>query len=110
MSQEKLFIVVLKYVVESEVIAANRDNHLKYLDEYYAKGVFIASGRQNPKYGGVIIAKAPSRTKLYEILSKDPYHQNLCAEYQAIEFEPNKSTHGFETCLNEVGLKLFSVK
>lgn len=110
MNKEKLFIVVLKYIVEKEVIDKHRASHLEYLDKYFAKGVFIASGRQNPRYGGVIIAKCQSREKLYEILSEDTYHQYLCAEYQALEFEPNKSTKGFQACLKEVGLDLFSVK
>ncbi len=110
MKKEKLFIVILKYLVELEIIAEHRQVHLEYLDKYYAKGVFIASGRQNPKYGGIIIAKAESRRKLYEILSEDPFHQYLCAEYQALEFEPNKGSKGFQACLQEVGLDLFSVK
>ena len=65
--REKLFIVVLKYIVELEQIIAFRKVHLEYLDKYYTKAVFLASGRQNPKFGGVIIAKAESRKKLYEI-------------------------------------------
>ena len=110
MKKEKLFIVILKYIVELDKITEFRSAHLEYLDKYYAKGVFIASGKQNPKYGGIIIAKAESRKKLYAILSEDPFHQHLCAEYQAIEFEPNKSTKGFKACLEEIGLSLFSVK
>jgi uncharacterized protein YciI len=109
MTKEKLFIVVLKYIAELEKIAQHRQAHLEYLDKYYSNEVFLASGRQNPKFGGVIIAKAGSREKLYEILSEDPFHKYLCAEYQAIEFEPNKSIKGFQTFLQEVGLDLFKV-
>lgn len=107
--REKLFIVVLKYIVELEQIIAFRKVHLEYLDKYYTKAVFLASGRQNPKFGGVIIAKAESRKKLYEILAEDPFHQHLCAEYQVIEFEPNKSTKGFQSFLQEADLNLFEV-
>lgn len=109
MRKEKLFIVILKYIVELDKITEFRSAHLEYLDKYYAKGVFLASGRQNPRFGGVIIAKATSREKLYEILAEDPFHQHLCAEYQAIEFEPNKSIEAFEGFLNAANLSLFSV-
>lgn len=109
MKKEKLFIVIVKYIVELETIGKNRKEHLEFLDQYYAEGVFLASGRQNPKFGGVIIAKAVSREKLYEILSEDPYHKHLCAEYQAIEFEPNKATKGFQSFLQNSGLSLFEV-
>ncbi len=107
--KEKLFIIILKYVVEVEKITDLRKAHLKYLDKYYATGVFLASGRQNPRSGGVIIAKSTSREKLYEILSEDPFHQHLCAEYQTIEFEPNKATKAFRSFLQEVDLNLFEV-
>ncbi len=109
MKKEKLFIVILKYIVELEKIAEHRKAHLEYLDRYYAKKVFLASGRQNPKFGGVIIAKCSSRGDLYKILSEDPFHQHLCAEYQAIEFEPNKSIESFKNFLQEEELGLFEV-
>jgi len=109
MTKEKLFIIVLKYIVELEKIAEYRQAHLEYLDKYYSNKVFLASGRQNPRFGGVVIAKVESKEKLYKILSEDPFHKHLCAEYQAIEFEPNKSTEGFQAFLQEVGLDLFKV-
>lgn len=109
MKKEKLFIVILKYIVELDKIAEHRLMHLEYLDKYYAQGVFLASGRQKPKFGGVIIAKIDNRKKLYEILAEDPFHIHLCAEYQAIEFEPNKSTEGFKEFLQEAGLELFNI-
>lgn len=109
MKKEKLFIIILKYIVELDKITEFRSDHLEYLDKYYAKGVFLASGRQNPRFGGVIIAKAESREKLYEILAEDPFHQHLCAEYQVIEFQPNKSTKGFQSFLQEVDLNLSEV-
>ncbi|MEK6734705.1 MAG: YciI family protein [Pseudomonadota bacterium] len=110
MKKEKLFIIIVKYIVDLEIVAQHRDAHLEYLDKYYAKRVFLASGRQNPRFGGVIIAKATSREKLYEILAQDPFHQHLCAEYQAIEFEPNKGTKGFKEFLQESSLDLFNIK
>ena len=105
----KLFIVVLRYIVILEKINEHRKIHLEYLDKYYAKGYFLASGKQNPRFGGVIIAKAPSRKKLNQILAEDPFARNLCAEYQIIEFEPNKSTQEFQHFLQAAGLSLFAV-
>lgn len=109
MNKEKLFIVIVKYIADLEKVIEHRTKHLEYLDKYYAEGIFLASGGQNPRFGGVIIAKSISRRRLYEILSEDPFHQHLCAEYQAIEFEPNKSTKGFQEFLQEANLNLFKV-
>jgi uncharacterized protein YciI len=93
----------VKYIVDLEKVAEHRQAHLEYLDIYYAKGIFLASGKQNPRFGGIIIAKAETRGELYEILAQDPFHRHLCAEYQVIEFEPNKGTNGFENFLREEG-------
>lgn len=99
MKKDKIFIVILKYIVEIDKINEYRQAHLKYLDQCYKQQVFLASGPQNPRFGGVIFAKADSRAKLYKILEQDPFWQYLCAEYQVTEFAPNKASKGFKNFL-----------
>lgn len=91
-----MFVIILRYLVDISIIDQHRPAHLKFLDEYYEKGCFIASGPQNPRYGGVIIAKASNRDELEAILAQDPYKQNKCAEYQITSFAPNKFAKGAE--------------
>ena len=103
---QKLFIVILKYIVPLEEVDLHRAAHLEYLKGCYAEGVFLGSGPQVPRFGGVIIAKSESRKFLYEILAKDPFHQHLCAEYQVHEFMPNNGTDGFKAFLQEAGISI----
>jgi uncharacterized protein YciI len=104
MLPNKLFVVILKYIVSIEEIDHHRPAHLEYLQKYYDEGVFLASGRQVPKFGGIILAKTTDRKKLYEILSEDPFHKHLCAEYQVNEFAVNNYTDSFKSFLQESGL------
>lgn len=94
-----LFIVILRYIVPLSHIDSHRQAHLDFLDEHYAKGNLIASGRQNPPHGGVIIAKTKNRQELEEILSTDPFHKERIAEYQIFEFIPTKYIPQFKTLL-----------
>lgn len=89
----KFFVVILRYLVEPEKIDAARPAHLIFLDEYYQKGNFIASGKQNPKTGGVIIARATDREILENILKYDPFYIEKLAEYSIYEFHPNKASN-----------------
>lgn len=95
-----MFIVILRYIVDISVIDQHRPAHLVFLDEQFQKGIFVASGMQAPRYGGVIIAKSPDRQSLLAILKNDPYYLNNCAEYQVTEFIPNKYSPEFEKVIN----------
>ena len=102
--EQKLFIVIVKYIVDLTEIDKYRSAHLAYLEEYYTNGAFLASGPQAPRIGGVILAKSTSRRELDDILSKDPFHQYLCAEYQVHEFAVNNGTVAFKEFLKNSGL------
>ena len=85
-----MFIIKLSYTKPIEVLDKLRPSHLEFLDKYYQKEVFIASGRQNPVIGGVIIATNIAKDKLVEILKEDPFYQEQVADYEITEFNPNK--------------------
>ena len=70
MENPTLFVVILRYIVPIEIIIEQRDEHVIFLDKYYAKGIFHASGPQIPRYGGMILAKASSREELNRILGR----------------------------------------
>jgi len=90
-----MFVIILRYLVDISVIDQHRPAHLDFLDSYFSKGVFIASGPQSPRYGGVIIAKIQDRKTLQNIIQSDPYFIHNCAEYQITEFIPNKFSPNF---------------
>lgn len=96
---KNIFVVILRYLVPTETIDAHRPAHLSFLDQLYAKGVFITSGTQNPRAGGIILAKAQSRVALKEMLAEDPFNTHHLVEYQIIEFTPTRYSEAFKAIL-----------
>jgi uncharacterized protein YciI len=91
-----MFIIELTYKVPLEKIDAELAPHMAYLDKYYATGHFLASGRQEPRTGGIIFAKADSRRRMEDIVSKDPFNINGYAEYRIIEFKATKNIKAYK--------------
>ena len=67
------------------------EEHVRFLNTYYDQGVFVLSGRQVPRTGGLILAKAASRDALMDILALDPFYREDAARYEVIEFAPTKA-------------------
>lgn len=93
-----MFAVILTYKKPMEEVERHTVAHRAFLDEYYAKGVLVMSGRQTPPTGGVIIAKAQTREQLDAILAQDPFAIADVADYEVYEFIPNK----FQPVLKEL--------
>ena len=70
---------MLIYKVPLEKIDDFRSAHLAFLNIYYAKNFFIASGPQVPRSSGVIIAKSDNKDSLQKILAQDPFAINNLA-------------------------------
>ena len=84
-----MFIVLVTYTKPLEAVNAALDAHRAFLKRQYAAGVFLASGPQNPRTGGVILAQAPDRASLDAVLATDPFRTQGVADYAVIEFLPN---------------------
>lgn len=91
-----MYIVSLNYVKPLEDVEKYLEAHVAFIDKYYGSGNFIASGRKNPRTGGIILCKAESENELNTILSEDPFNVNAIAEYEITEFFPSKFAEGFE--------------
>jgi uncharacterized protein YciI len=96
-----MFVIKLTYKKSIDLIDKLRPAHLEFLDKYYAKEVFIASGRQNPLIGGVIIAICKSRDEIETILKEDPFHKEGVADYEITEFNANKFHPNLKDLLNK---------
>ena len=96
-----LFVVILKYIAPLEKIEACRPEHLKFLDEQYAKGVFIASGPQIPRTGGIILARGTDRDFLENLLKSDPFACQSLATYEIFETSPTRQLPAFKTILEK---------
>ena len=94
-----MFVVLLRYCQPLEVVDGLLDAHRLYLDENYARGVFLASGRRLPRTGGVILARAASREALEAILAEDPFAKAGAVSHELVEFLPGKVAPGLEGLL-----------
>jgi uncharacterized protein YciI len=83
-----MFVVSLTYTAPLARIDAHLAAHRAFLSTQYARGVFLMSGRKEPREGGVIIAQAASRAEIEELVRQDPFHQAGVAAYDITEFVP----------------------
>lgn len=84
-----MFIIHLNYTVSLNIVEQHLSAHVDYLKQQYALGNFIASGRQVPRTGGVILSNMESRAALNQVLEQDPFKQNNLADYVITEFVPS---------------------
>ena len=92
----RMFIVTLTYQSSIKQVEKHLEAHKAFLEHHYDTGVFIASGAQNPRIGGVIIATSPSRERLDCIMQEDPFHKNGVSDYVITEFSPSMCCKEFE--------------
>ncbi len=85
-----MFVIILSYIKPIAVIDALRPAHLEFLDKYFAKDIFLASGRQTPLKGGVILAASALRSEIEQIITEDPFYIEKVANFEIIEFTPGK--------------------
>ena len=91
-----MFIVILKYEKPIETVMEYLDEHIVFLDRYYADNKFICSGRQEPRTGGIILCNAKDKAEVNSIIKEDPFYINEVAKYEVIEFIPAKYADGFK--------------
>lgn len=90
-----MFVVVLTYVQPLTEVDRHMREHMAFLREHYAQGTFIASGRQVPRTGGVILARAASKEALAAIMARDPFCARGVATCEIIEFRTSQHDPAF---------------
>ena len=81
-----MFIINLDYIVPLEELDQHMAAHVKFLNKYYKKGIFVASGRKVPRTGGIILALAENLEQVDQIMSEDPFTKHELAEYTVTHF------------------------
>lgn len=79
-----MFLVILRYKVPLSEIDAALPAHKDWLEVHFAAGRFVLAGRQEPRSGGVILAKVGTRDELAAILDADPFKVKDLADYEVI--------------------------
>lgn len=91
-----MFVLELTYTAPLEDVDAALPAHRAWLDEQYQKGHFLASGRKEPRDGGVILAVADDRARIEEIAAGDPFVAAGVCEYRVTEFRATKTAPELE--------------
>ncbi|MDX2129861.1 MAG: YciI family protein [Chloroherpetonaceae bacterium] len=88
MSDQKMFVAVGEYLKPLSEVEAHYSKHSEWLVRNYESGAFLASGRQFPPTGGLILAKASSLAQATTLFEEDPLVHLGIARYSLIEFTP----------------------
>jgi len=91
-----MFVVSIDYKVDFDQIDPLIDEHMAFLEKYYAEGLFLVSGRKEPRTGGVIIVKNAARHDVEKIIQEDPFYREQVADYHITEFLVGNVAEGFE--------------
>ncbi len=94
-----MHVVTLTYTAQLTEIDAALEDHVAWLDDNYRDGAFLASGRRDPRIGGVILTTDISRTDLDARLAQDPFAQRGLAEYSVTTFYPSRAADRLETLI-----------
>ncbi len=90
-----MFILSLAYVKPTEEADRFMASHMDWVNAGYDRGMFLASGRKNPRTGGVILAKG-ERTQVEAYVAADPFTAEGVAVYDLTEVAVNRTSAGLE--------------
>src|SRR4051794_15691105 len=68
--------------------------HVAWLDEHYASGRFVVSGRRVPRTGGVIFRRGDDRTEMEALAAADPFVRDGAATREGIQFRGSQRAPG----------------
>jgi uncharacterized protein YciI len=91
-----MFVLELSYTAPLDAVDAVLPAHVNWLNEQYEKGLFLASGRKNPRDGGVILAVAEDRSLIEEVTAGDPFVTAGVCAYRITEFIATKTAPELE--------------
>ncbi|MFJ3230610.1 YciI family protein [Streptomyces sp. NPDC086787] len=81
-----MFVLEVTYNAPLDTVKAVLPAHKAWLDEHFKTGTFLASGRKEPRDGGIIIAAGKDRARIDEILAKDPFVTEGVGTYRVVAF------------------------
>jgi uncharacterized protein YciI len=91
-----LFVLLLSYVKPLGEVDALMRAHVAWLDEHYAAGRFVVSGRRVPRSGGVIVARGDDREEIERIAASDPFVAGGVATCAVVQFRASQVADGLE--------------
>jgi uncharacterized protein YciI len=97
-----MYIIDISYTASLDDIDATLSDHQKWLDTQYSAGRFLASGRQEPRTGGIIIAVDQPRDEIEALAATDPVRSTRsgAASDHRVPSEPDASRAGLDRRLS----------
>jgi len=86
-----MFVLLLTYTKPLAEVDALMRPHVAWLDEQYAAGRFLVSGRQIPRTGGVIVARGDDRAEMEALAATDPFVRGGVATCEVIQFRASQA-------------------
>jgi uncharacterized protein YciI len=83
-------VAIIRYRRPLEEVIVHQDAHRAYLRGLKDKGLLIASGPMNPRFGGLLLLRVADDDlhALDQIRDGDPFFQSGVAQYEMIGWAP----------------------
>lgn len=91
-----MFVIELIYKAALDQIDGAMKAHMAWLNQHYAAGTFVASGRKIPRDGGIILAIG-ERAAIEAIVKDDPFVARGLADVRVIEFRLSQAADDIGT-------------
>ncbi|MFC9606189.1 YciI family protein [Streptomyces niveus] len=89
-----MFVLELTYTAPLDRVDALAAEHHAWVDDHFAAGTFIASGRKKPRDGGVILAVGDDRAAVEALVAADPFVVAGVCAYRITEFAVARTAPG----------------
>ncbi len=96
-----MFILSLTYTADLSEVDRHIEPHMDWVKDGYDRGIFLASGRKNPRTGGVILAHG-TRSEIDAIVAADPFTIHRVADYEVTEVMVTRTAEGLEGLKEEL--------
>jgi len=91
-----VFVLLLTYTRPLDEVDALMRKHMAWLNEQYAAGRFVVSGRRVPRTGGGILARGDDLAEIEALAATDPFVAAGVATCEVIRFRASQTAPGLE--------------
>ena len=93
-----MLILSLTYIAPLDQVDRHIEAHMEWVKAGYDSGMFLASGRKDPRTGGVILARG-ERNAVEAYVATDPFAVAGVATYDVTEVALSRTAPGLEGLL-----------
>lgn len=85
-----MFVIELTYIAPLDQIDEAMADHVAFLQQGYDAGLFLVSGRKDPRDGGIILAVGQGHEHMEALMQRDPFVARGLATVRVIEFRASQ--------------------